>query len=487
MVKDVKDKKLSSVSGNNTLELIDETLRDGMQSRWGMMMTHHMFEPVLGEIGEAGYYALALPIHVATILISARFFNEDPRHLFKMWKEKLKNTKSNVRTVDMGMSLQIAAAAENKTMVRMIYQQFTNWVPERNQTELMCCVEDEIKNTFPILFPLYRNMGIEPIPYMAIGHGPRHTEEFYASRVKEIVEKYKPLSICIKDVDGLLVADRLRKLITAMGAAANGTPLELHMHGMNGQNTYNAVVGMEMGIRKITTCIPPLAYGSSHASVFNICKNAGEMGIHHNMDLEKLNEISDRLTKIGKAYGHPVDSTPLPFDLSFYKHQMPGGVISNTTTQLAQLGIPEKLQDVLEEIPRILEELGHPVMITPFSQFIVTQAVLNVQVGRWEQCLDTMVEFAAGIYGIEETGVVYMNQNLKDKLLSLPQAKAIKEKAAHLIEYMNSEPSEADCYKRLGLSPKDGLETFTMLWALQSKELLKGIPPGGPENYKKYL
>jgi len=71
--------------------------------------------------------------------------------------------------------------------------------------------------------------------------------------------------------------------------------------------------------------------------------------------------------------------------------------------------------------------------------------------------------------------------------LSLPQAKAIKEKAAHLIEYMNSEPSEADCYKRLGLSPKDGLETFTMLWALQSKELLKGIPPGGPENYKKYL
>ncbi len=483
----VEDKKLSSVSGNGTLQLVDESLRDGIQSRWGMMMTHHMFEPVLGEIGEAGYYAVALPIHVATVLISARFFNEDPRHLFKMWKEKLKNSKSNIRTVNMGMSLQIAAPAENKTMVRMINQQFKNWVPELNQTELMCCVEDEIKNTFPILFPLYRNMGIEPIPYMAIGHGPRHTEEFYASRVKEIVEKYKPLSICIKDVDGLLVADRLRKLITAMSAAANGTPLELHTHGMNGEQTYNAVVAMQMGIRKITTCIPPLAYGSSHPSVFNICKNAEEMGIHHNMDIEKLNEVSDRLTKIGKAYGHPVDSTILPFDLSFYKHQIPGGVISNTTTQLTQLGIPEKLQDVLEEIPRILAELGHPVMITPFSQFIVTQAVLNVQVGRWEQCLDSMVEFAAGIYGIEETGVAYMDQNLKDKLLSLPQAKAIKETAAHLIETMNSEPSEEECYKRIGLSPKDGLEEFTMLWALQSKELLKGIPPGGPETYKKYL
>jgi len=475
------------MSDNNTLELIDESLRDGIQSRWGMMMSYHMYEPVLGEIGEAGYYALALPIHVATALVSARFFKEDPRHLFNMWHKKLKNTKSNVRTVNMGMSLDVAAPAENKTMVRMINQQFKNWVPELNQDELMCCVEDEIKNTFPILFPLYRNMGIEPIPYMAIGHGPRHTEEFYASRVKEIVEKYKPISICIKDVDGLLVADRLRKLITAMGAAANGTPLEFHSHGMNGQSTYNVVVAMEMGIRKITTCIPPLAYGSSHPSVFNVCKNAGEMSIHHNMDMEKLKVIEERLTKIGKAYGHPVDSNILPFDLSVYKHQIPGGVISNTTTQLTQLGIPEKLQDVLEEIPRILAEMGYPVMITPFSQFIVTQAVLNVQVGRWEQCLDTMVEFAAGSFGIEETGVAYMDQNLKDKLLSLPQAKKIKEKAAHLIEYMNSEPSEAECKKRIGLSPNATLEEFTLLWSLHGNEAIQGVTPGGPENYKKYL
>ena len=475
------------MSDNNTLQLVDETLRDGIQSRWGMMMTYHMWEPVLGEIGEAGYDSIALPIHGGTALVSARFFREDPLYMFNMWKEKLKNTKSNVRTVGMGMSLAVAGPGENKTMVRMYNQQLKNWVPKLNEMELMCCTEDEIKNTFPILFPMWRAMGIEPIPYMAIGHGPRHTEEFYSSRVKEIVEKYKPKSICIKDVDGLLVADRLRKLITAMGAAANGTPLELHMHGMSGQNTYNAVVAMEMGIRKITTCIPPLAYGSSHPSVFNVCKNAGEMGIHHNMDLEKLKVVEERLTKIGKAFGHPVDSNILPFDLSFYKHQMPGGVISNTTTQLAQLGISEKLQEVLDEIPRILAELGHPIMITPFSQFIVTQAVLNIQVGRWEQCLDAMVEFAAGIYGIEESGVAYMDQNLKDKLLSLPQAAAIKEKAAHLIEYMNSEPSEAECYKRMALSPKDGLEQFALMLSLNGPAAMKEVIPGGPENYRKYL
>jgi oxaloacetate decarboxylase alpha subunit len=474
------------MSENNTLQLVDESLRDGTQSRWGMMMSYHMFEPVLGEIGEAGYYAVSLPLYGQAV-ISARFFREDPRHVFAMWREKLKNSKSNFRSVGMGMSLEVAGPGENKTIVRMINQQLKNWLPNFNQIELMCCCEDEIKNTFPILFPMFRKMGIEPIPYMAIGHGPRHTEEFYSSRVKHIVETYKPISICIKDVDGLLVADRLRKLITAMGAAANGTPLELHMHGMNGQNTYNAVVGMQMGIRKITTCIPPLAYGSSHASVFNVVKNAEELGISHNMDLEKLKVVSDRLTKIGTAFGHPVDSTPLPFDLSFYKHQMPGGVISNTTTQLAQLGLSEKLQEVLDEIPRILEEMGHPIMITPFSQFIVTQAVLNIQVGRWVQCLDAMVEFAAGIYGIEESGVTYMDQNLKDKLLSLPQAKAIMEKAANLIDYMNSAPSEADCMRRLGMSPNDSLEALTLRWAMHGDETMKAVTPGGPENYKKYL
>ncbi len=166
---------------------------------------------------------------------------------------------------------------------------------------------------------------------------------------------------------------------------------------MNGQNTYNAVVAMEMGIRKFTTCCPPLAYGSSHPSVFNLIHNAEQLGINHTMDREKLNIIEERLTKIGSAFGHPVDNHPMPFDLFCYKHQVSGGVISNLTTQLTQLGIMDKLQEVLEEIPRILVDLGHPVMITPFSQYIVAQAVLNVQIGRWEQCLDTMVEFAVRI------------------------------------------------------------------------------------------
>lgn len=482
----VQEKKVSSTGGNGTLELVDETLRDGTQSLWGMMMSYHMIEPVIGEIAEAGYYSINGPWHGAQPMISARFFNEDPRILYSMFRDKLKNSNTNIVVNTMGMMMFLTSPPENKATVRVSYRVIKDWLPNINQASCICCTRDEIKNEFPILFPLFRSMGIEPIPYFAIGHGPRHTDEFYGAQVKEVAEKFKPISLCIKDVDGLLTSERLRTLIPAMQKHANGIPLEFHAHGMNGLHTYNATVAMQMGVTRISTCVPPLAYSSSHPSVFDIVRNAEELGIKHNIDVEKLKIVSERLTKIGKAFGHPVDNYPLPFDLTYYKHQIPGGVISNTTTQLAALGIPEKLQDVLEEIPRILVELGHPIMITPFSQYIVTQAVLNVQLGRWEQCIDSMIEHAAGLFGIEDPGLADMDQNLKDKLLNLPKAKQIKERADRIVEHMNSEPPVEELKKNLGLSPNASDEELVLTYILMG-EAMKGITPGGPDSYKKYL
>ena len=125
-------------------------------------------------------------------------------------------------------------------------------------------------------------------------------------------------------------------------------------------------------------------------------------------------------------------------------------------------------------------------MITPFSQYIVTQAVLNVQLGRWEQCIDSMVEHAAGLFGIEDAGLPDMDPNLKDKLLSLPQAKKIKERADHIIEHLNSEPSAEELKKNLGLPPDASDEDFVLTYILMG-EAMKNITPGGPDSYKKYL
>ena len=477
------------MTGDNTLKLVDETLRDGTQSLWGMMMSYHMIEPVIGEIGEIGFDTVMPPVHGAYPTIWARFFKEDPREVLSMVRNKLTNTKSNVRIIGVGTATNLSKPFENKTVAKMCYQYLKEAVPQINEFALITCTQDELRRIYPVIFPMFRSLGIEPIPYLAIGHSSRFTEEYYASQTKEIVEKYKPKSICIKDVNGLLTPERLRKILAAIQEVADGTPFEFHGHGMNGLHSYNAVVAMQMGVRKISTCIPPLAYDSSHPSVFNVISNAEEMGISPDMDVdvEKMKEVSDRLTKIGEAYGHPVDNHLLPFDLTDYNHQIPGGVISNTKTQLAQLGLSDMIEDVLEEIPRILEELGNPQMVTPFSQFIVTQAVLNVHAGRWEQCLDSIIEFAAGMFGYEEAGVPYMDQNLKDKLFSLPQAKAIIERADNYDHYINEDLSEAECKKRAGLSPNDSIERYALKVCMEGEDELANVTQGGPDFYKKYL
>jgi len=446
-----------------------------------------MLEPVLREIGEAGFDSVCIPFCTYSPTMFARFFKEDPRVVFRMMGEKLKNTKSTVRFVGVGTLINLSKPFDNINISKMIWKYMKEVVPNLNEYELITCTQDEVKNLYPVICPALRSLGIEPIPYLTIGHAPRYTEEYYASQTKEIVQKYKPKSICLKDVNGLLIPERLRKIIAAVQAVAGGTPLELQAHGMNGLHSYNTVVAMEMGVMKHSTGIPPLAYGSGQPSVFNVISNAEELGISHNMDVEKMKVVSDRLTKIGKAYGHPVDNHPLPFELFGYKHQVPGGVISVTRIQLAHLGLSDKLQDVLEEIPHVLEDLGHPVMITPFSQWIVTQAVLNVQLGRWEQILDSIIEFACGMFGYEEAGVAYMDQNLRDKILSLPQAKGIKERADKYLDNLSEDRSEAECKKRVGLSPNDSLERYAMKVLMEGEEELSRVTPGGPDFYRKYL
>ena len=121
--------------------------------------------------------------------------------------------------------------------------------------------------------------------------------------------------------------------------------------------------------------------------------------------------------------------TPLEYDHGVYTHQVPGGVISNLRSQLAILGIEHKLDEVLEEVVRIIEDLGYPIMITPGSQFIVSQAAVNVATGeRYKEVLDCMIETALGVWGWEDAGVPWMDPNVKDKFLSHPNAKELKEK-----------------------------------------------------------
>ena len=241
-------------------------------------------------------------------------------------------------------------------------------------------------------------------------------------------------------------------------------------------NQGTAVVeAMELGVDGLHTCVGPLAFGSSHVSVFNAMHNAKVLGLEHNItNPEALREVERRLRRIGKLEGLPIDTGPLEYDHSVYKHQVPGGVISNLKSQLGQIGIGDKLDEVLDEVVQIIEDLGNPIMITPASQFIVSQAAVNVATGeRYKEVLDSMIETALGVWGWEDAGVPYMDPNVRDKFLSAPNAKYLKAKY---------EKQQADAEEEI---PIDKLRAEYGLSNVTDEEFLLHVIMKGDEEIKQ--
>jgi oxaloacetate decarboxylase alpha subunit len=196
--------------------------------------------------------------------------------------------------------------------------------------------------------------------------------------------------------------------------------------------------------------------------------------------VEALEVVEERLTRIAELEGLPIGA-PLEYDHGVYSHQIPGGVISNLRAQLAQLGIGDKLDEVLEEVVQIIEDMGHPIMITPASQFIVSQAAVNVATGeRYREVLDSMIETALGVWGWEDAGVPWMDPNVRDRFLSQPNAKILAEKYERTKEIGEEEGSVDELRKSYGLTGVSE-EEFFLYHVMNGAEEIKKIEP--PKTY----
>jgi oxaloacetate decarboxylase alpha subunit len=160
---------------------------------------------------------------------------------------------------------------------------------------------------------------------------------------------------------------------------------------------------------------------------------------------------------------------------------VPGGVISNLRAQLDQLGIGDKLDEVLDEVIHIIEDLGHPIMITPGSQFIVSQAAVNVATGqRYKEVLDCMIETALGVWGWEDAGVPWMDPDIKDRFLSHPNAKRLSERYEKKKEVQAAEGSLDKLRASYGMTDKSD-EDFLLYHIMRGDAEIKKIEP--PKTY----
>ena len=455
----------------------DVSLRDGAQSQWAMNMSYGMYDAVAEKLDQAGYNYIELPMHAVYMKMAVRYFKENPWETMKIFKDKITHTKKSHVLLD---CLDILGETESRAVVRFFYELAARTVGGHRFFTLSN-TRNEIDRYFPWLVPIARNIGMELMLGICYYPTPRRDDEYYASLTKRIV-KWKPDMIQLKDAGGLLSLERIRTLLPAIQKEAKGIPIELHTHGMSTYQGLVVVEAMKLGIDCIHTCVPPLASGSSHVSVFNAMHNARILGLQHNItNTEALKVVEERLTRIAELENLPI-GVPLEYDHGVYTHQIPGGVISNLKNQLGQLGIGDKLDEVLEEVVRIIDDLGNPIMITPASQFIVSQAAVNVATGeRYKEVLDCMIETAVGVWGWEDAGVPYMDSNVRDRFLSHPNAKLIKEKWKRTQEIQEKEGSIEKLRVKYGMTSASD-EDFMLYHIMKGDEETKRIK----KPYKSY-
>jgi oxaloacetate decarboxylase alpha subunit len=223
----------------------------------------------------------------------------------------------------------------------------------------------------------------------------------------------------------------------------------------------------------IDTSVPPLANASSNPSVFNVAQNAQSLGYSPLIDLQALQPVAKDLTFIAKRENFPIGA-PVEYDYSQYVHQVPGGMISNLRFQLKNIGMLHRLDEVLTEAVQVRADLGYPIMVTPFSQFVGSQAAINIiKEERYAQVTDQVIQYALGFWGAEAASEV--DANIKEKILSQPRAK-------EFAQWQPPQPTLEEMRSKLG-GPGVGDDELLMRYVVGNEDVEALKSAAAPKEY----
>jgi oxaloacetate decarboxylase (Na+ extruding) subunit alpha len=453
----------------------DTTFRDGAQSLWAMAIRHGMMEPVATDMDNAGFAVIEVPANPIHFKKYIRDLKENPFDLMRMLARKMPKTPKAA----MGGGLNLNPfGTPTPPALGKLYQKTLFDIGVLNRIQTACNTGDQLTRQLPIWVPFLKGVGYKLALAISYSISPRHTDELYAEKTRGAAA-LKPDAIYLKDQGGLLTVDRLRTLMPIIMKEAGDIPVELHSHCTTGLAPLVYAEALKLGVKTLHCGIPPLADGPAQPSVLDMIKNARLMGYCIDLDEKLLQSVSQRLYAIARQDNMPLGE-PMRYDCAQYIHQIPGGVISNLRFQLSEIGLAHRLDEVIQECIQIRKDLGYPIMITPYSQFVGTQAAINVATGaRYKVVIDELIRFAQGVFG-EDSGYTWMDQNLKDKWLALPRAKEL----AALGKRQIDDISLAECRRKFG-PPGISDEELMMRAIMGGAEEIETMIAAGPP--KRYL
>lgn len=440
------------------VEFLDETMRDGQQSLWGMRMRAGMALPVSPLIDRTGFRVIDLAgSSMMEVLI--RHCRENP------WEGLDLLVQSMPRTPIRGGMRSNASVTFGVTPDALM----DAWMRQLNRHGLRSFwIYDVLFNIDKThrLAKVAKEFGSEVAGAIMYTLSPVHTDEYYADKAEKLSASPDIDTLLLYDTAGTLDKERLRTLLPAIVANARGKKIEFHSNNILGMSAKAYLDSIELGVSILHTASRPLANGPSVPSTEIMVRNIELKGHTHSLDATLFKPVADHFEAVGNAAGYLVNQYN-EYDVLSIEHQVPGGMTGTLKAQLAQHNMSDKLDEVLAETAKVRRELGYPGMATPFSQLVGTLAVLNIVSGkRYAIVPDEVIQYAAGFYG---QTVAPIDPNVLDIIMSAPRAKEV-------LDNPPEQPTIEELRKRYGTTDDDEL----ILRALVPESDLERMRAAGP-------
>lgn len=374
------------------VKITDTILRDAHQSLIATRMKTEDMLPIANKLDKVGFYSLEV-WGGATFDACLRFLKEDPWERLRVLRKAFKNTKLQMllrgqnllgykHYADDVVEMFVKKSIENGIDIIRIFDALND---PRN-------IKKSIEAT--------KKYGGHAQAAISFTTSPVHNNEYYINLSIEM-EKMGADSICIKDMSGILMPYEAEKLVKGLKENIS-VPIQIHSHFTSGIANQTYMKAIEAGADIIDTAISPLGMGTSQPATESMIASLQGSPYYPDIDMDLLLEITDYFKELRDKYEKEglLNSKVLNVDVRTLKYQVPGGMLSNLVSQLNSQGALDRFDEVLEEVPKVREDLGYPPLVTPMSQMVGTTAVFNVLLGeRYKMIPKEAKNYVKGLYG----------------------------------------------------------------------------------------
>ncbi len=373
------------------VKLIDVTLRDGQQSLIATRLSTDDIIRVAELLDKAGFYALEV-WGGATFDAALRYLGEDPWTRLKRIREVVKRTK--LLMLLRGMNLVGYKHYPHDVVRKFIEYAYKDGID-------IFRVFDALNDLDNLELPIkvIKDLGAELQVCLVYSVSPIHTIEYYIKLAHDVIARFEPETITIKDMAGLLTPYTAMELVKELKRL--GVKVNVHTHSTCGLAPMTLLKSVEAGADFVDVTLSSLSLYTSHTPAESLIAALKGTKYDPGVSLELLYTASKILWEIRKKYrDYDYALNAPPVDITVLKHQIPGGMLSNLMAQLKELKADNKMSEVLDEVNRVREDLGWPPLVTPISQIVATQALLNVLSGkRYAAVVTELINYIEGKYG----------------------------------------------------------------------------------------